>query len=288
MRVVALGFGGAELDSAGRLHDYVAGVLAAYPPEEERLVVLPGLAGLYLGQCFGWLGKPGSTEEAYGAYLEFMAAQPGILEDIFGKLARENGCWLVTGSFPVRDAGNLYHEAALISPRGDVAGRQRQVFLSRAEKALGMSRGEDLHVFAAGSMKLGLLLQTDGFYPETGRILAAKGAGLVAHCGALPEGDNRWLQFSALWQQVQQNQFFAVESQLCAEVGGVAYGADCRIHAPTEMTEGYTGILAEGREPVSAVPDEKARQTVIQGYPLLKLLNPLAYGSLACEGGEGV
>jgi predicted amidohydrolase len=288
MRVVTLSFYGADFTTPAEYKSYISNQLAPFLENDvSPLVVLPGLAGLYLAWRFGSLGQPNTPKGFYHTFNALSSHVREELNSLHRDIAKTNRCWLIPGTVPVTEAGALFHEARLITPEGELIGQQRQVFLSIQERSLGLSRSDDLYVFTADQVKLGILLHTDAFYPETGRILAAKGAQIVVHCGALPFGDNRYVQLSGIWQQVQQNQFFAVESQLWADLAGNAFGAQSIIHAPCEMTSGYTGILNEGgntAETVSAILDFEAREKVISGYSLLKLLNPIAYTPLACEG----
>ncbi|HHZ00570.1 MAG TPA: carbon-nitrogen hydrolase family protein, partial [Tissierellia bacterium] len=154
--------------------------------------------------------------------------------------------------------------------------------------AWGLARGTSTDVFDTPFGKLGIIVGTDAWYPETGRILALSGAGLICHPGALPEPKHTWLQFAGMWSQVQQNQFFCVESQLCTEIAGWRAGGETLIHAPCEMTAAGSGILARGGEdgrPVTAELDDNRRREVISRYPLLKLLQPEAYSPIYPEKG---
>ncbi len=165
-------------------------------------------------------------------------------------------------------------------------GWQRQLFLSRAEREMGLVRGTDVKVFETGMGRVGIIVGTDAWYPEVGRVLALKGVDVVCHCGALATGVNKWRQLAGIWQQVQQNQFFCVESQLAACITDKEFAAESLVHAPCEMTDGYEGILARGGLdglPVTAELDQEKRRQVVDSYPLLKLLNFGAYGELCGE-----
>ncbi len=86
-----------------------------------------------------------------------------------------------------------------------------------------------------------------------------------------------------MWQQVQQNQFFCVESQLQAVLAGKEFCGESFLHGPCEMTEGLTGILAKAKSPGNPVEgflNNEERQKVIAQNSLLKLLNPAAYSPL--------
>ena len=122
-------------------------------------------------------------------------------------------------------------------------GWQRQLFLSREERDMRWSRGEEATVFETAFGKLGIIIGTDAWYPEAGRVLALKGVEIVCCCGALAKGENKWRQLTGMWQQVQQNQFFCIESRLAATIPGVN---SMLLHLSTLPADnpGYEGILA--------------------------------------------
>ena len=288
VRVMGINFARAPFTTPAAYRHYLKEVIGSVLGKSEGLAVLPGLSDLYLSYRFGHVTQTGGLNRVIRDFLTLSAANRQALAELHSDVARELSCWLVPGTTLTIDDGHIYHEARLLTPQGETAGVQRQVFLSRRERELGLSRGEDLFVFTTGKARLGIIVGTDAFYSETGRILTGKGADLICHCGALPAGNNIWLQRTGMWQQVQQNQFFCVESQLAAELAGDDFYAESLVHAPCEMTDGFTGILARGvldGSPLSAVLDYTARQQVIQNYPLLKLLNPAAYDPLSCERG---
>ena len=105
------------------------------------------------------------------------------------------------------------------------------------------------------------------------------------------KGSIPWVQLTGMWQQVQQNQFFCIESQLHAVMAGNSFGAPSILHGPCEMTEGLTGILARGStpgDPAAGFLNNQERLHVIKDYSILGLLNPAAYGPLGCPGGEEI
>ena len=106
---------------------------------------------------------------------------------------------------------------------------------------MGLARSTSAEVFATPFGTLGIIVGTDAWYPETGRILALSGAGLICHRSRAGR-NHTWLQFAGMWSQVQQNQFFCVESQLCTEIAGYRAGGNTLIHAPCEMTAGSSGF----------------------------------------------
>ncbi|GFP43281.1 hypothetical protein HKBW3C_02411 [Candidatus Hakubella thermalkaliphila] len=288
MRVRTLSFAGSTFTSRQEYLDYLDGCLASR--EKCDLLVFPALLSLLLAWRFGELGSPGDLAEAVRALVRLPAAWQDDLAETHRALARGLSVHLVPGTSFTVEGDRVFQEACLISPEGEILGSQRQVFLSREERQWELSRGEEVPVFATELGMLGIIVGTDAWYPETGRVLALQGAEVVCHCGALPAGENCWCQLAGMWAQVQQNQFFCVESQLAAVIAGREFAAESLIHAPCEMTAGYTGIVAGGGlsgEPLEAHLDREARLGVIRQYPLLKLLDPAAYSPLGCRGGGG-
>ncbi|AYO29727.1 MAG: hypothetical protein PWR06_1154 [Thermoanaerobacteraceae bacterium] len=181
---------------------------------------------------------------------------------------------LVPGSF----REDSYHSAVIIH-RGDVIHIQCQTHLSRRDEKEGLIRGNDLDVVDTPIGKMGILIGNDCFHPQTGRILGLSGADVVA-CLYSMDGDyNRWLQISGIWQQVQQNQFFAVECAANGVINGRRYSGRSIIHNP--IWEGSNGILAEMPEDkegiLVSVLDFEKRNNIKQSYPLFKYLNRELY-----------
>ena len=201
--------------------------------------------------------------------------------DVHARLAETCGCYLVPGTF-FETAGEelFYHSAPLLDPQGRLLGIQRQTHLSSEEKTLGLSRGTELTVFDTPIGKLAIVVGTDAWYPEASRILALQGAEIVCHPGALPHPLGPWHQLSGMWKEVQQNQFFCLESQLFATLWERSFSGQLAIHAPCEMTPDQSGYLAKGeagKAVLTARLDREKRAHVIKQYPLLGLLNPQAY-----------
>lgn len=289
MLVKTVSFNNTAWADQGQYSHYLSKLLSDAKRSAPCLAVLPAFTSLLYAYQTGRLDGAATLDDAVSAFSRLTASCLEEYNALHAGIARETNCWLVAGSIFAWENDRLYHEARLFSPDGEHAGLQRQLFLSRRERGWGLARGEELAIFDIEGVKTGLLVGTDAWYPETGRVLALKGAEVVCHCGALAAGSNGWLQLAGIWQQVQQNQFFAVESQLSATIAGERFHGESLVHAPCEMTEGFTGIVARGgpeNQPVVAQLNRIARTVVINTYPLLRLLNPSAYTTLTCERGR--
>jgi predicted amidohydrolase len=278
MKAAALSLAGYKFASP---REYLAGLAENLTAGDIRLVVLPAYLALFLAYRCGELGNPASFPEALSLFFKLPRSWHDNFREMHACLAARLSAYLVSGTDFEPGEQGVWHTACLFSPRGELMGVQEQLFLSRQDKKWGLTRGNEAPVFETELGNLGLVVGTDAWYPEVGRILSLKGANILCHCGALPAaGENRWRQLAGMWQQVQQTQVFCVESQLVAEIAGTRFAAESVIHAPCEMTDGLTGVSGRGGldgKPVTAVLDEAARQQVAEGYPLRSLLNPAAY-----------
>jgi predicted amidohydrolase len=102
---------------------------------------------------------------------------PGAVTNKLGKMARENGFYLIVG-LPERDKDRIFNSAVLIDPQGDVVGVHRKVHLWATERSY-FTRGDDFKVYPTklGLMGIGICYDLD--FPESTRIMALKGAQIV-------------------------------------------------------------------------------------------------------------
>ncbi len=247
------------------------------------LAVLPAYSALFLGLATGALEPAPDFAGALRQYLKNHNDWNRQYLELHSSLARDLKIYLVAGTVVESEAGCRYHTAYCFNPGGDTWGSQRQTHLTRAEREIGFSRGEELNMFDLDGLQAGMVVGNDARHPEVGRIFALRGAALLLHCGALEAGYNCWPQVAGMWSQVQQNQFWAVEAQLKGKVGARSFGAPPAVIGPCEITPGQSGYLARGyphSAVITAELDEEARRQIRQQYPLLELLNPAAYSEL--------
>ncbi len=186
------------------------------------------------------------------------------------------GIYLCPGSFWERDGDKLYHSSCILS-EGETILWQRQLYLSKWERLKGVSRGDELNIVTIGSSKLGIIMPTDAFYPQVSRRLALMGVDIVAAPTAIVNSKGSLLQMSGVWQNVQQNLFYAVESSLKGALGGSVFYGISAIHAPLEATEDSTGYLALEKEQeeglVIAELDLRKRLEAAERFNTLKHMN---------------
>ncbi|MDS1030858.1 carbon-nitrogen hydrolase family protein [Bacillota bacterium LX-D] len=242
-----------------------------------KLILLPALAGFFL-YC---------REKNLGACLENWAdlcRDPAIhkgSDSIFlarcASIAQKLCIYLGTGTSLVWSKNSFEHQSLLLNPTGNICGQQSQTHVSKSESQLPIKLGNDLTVWDLPFGKVGFCVSSDIFYPEVSRILAWKGADLILAPAISLLPYNPWRQVAAMWQEVQQNQFFCLENWLNVPLGRLKLGGKAPILGPCQLTPGQTGYLTEGISSSSAQLDFTALTQVRQEYPLLKQLNYPAY-----------
>ncbi len=215
-----------------------------------------------------------------GVRLAVLSGSPGWDEVWDGPLARAGelaarfGLWLVADVGPQRDGeGRVFPCLHVFADDGRLVGVQRQVHMSREDRALMYTPGEELRVFDSPAGAVGLLVGADVLVPEVSRALTLLGADVLIHVGALRgASEGAWL--ARLWRAVQANQTFGIEAY---PVGAGLVGRSC-VLAPVEMTPDGMGILAraasaEAEAVVVARLDFGARAALVQKYNILAEMN---------------
>ena len=234
--------------------------------EQVDIIVFPGFTGCFFQQ----LSCPDRSIQS----LIKEADSTEYIEQL-KELSREHKIAICPGSYWQKEKGNIYHESCLII-NGEVQLKQRQIYLARWERELGFSRGEKIELKEVKDWKLALIISTDVFYPQVSRIAALKGAGIVLSPVGFTGEKNRALQISGMWQEVQQNQFFTVESGFNGFLGEQSFWGESIIYAPLEMTEERDGFLTRTKGQQSLVIaelDNKKRRKAISKFDVLSQLN---------------
>jgi len=277
---MALSLSDASFNSPSEYEDYVERIVREVQIQPD-LVVLPAYSSLLFALKCGLIRKLSGFRETAISYLENCEELNKEFLESQMKLAKNLNLYVISGTNLERKGEKIYHSSTALDRKGKVLGKQRQTHLSALDRELGICRGNELQVFHTGLAKIGIVVGNDSWYPEVSRILALQGAEIICHPGAIDtEQSSLWRQLSGMWREVQQNQFFCVESQLTASIGGESFSAQCAVHAPCEMTEekkGYLALGEVGQKCVSAQLDFTAREKVIRDYPLLAYLNREAY-----------
>lgn len=235
--------------------------------EKVDIIVFPGFTGCFYQQ----LSCP--DNRSAGSIIN-KADSREYIEQV-KNLSQNYKIAICPGSYWQKEKGSIYHESCLII-NGKVQFKQRQIYLARWEREMGFSRGTDIELKEIKDWKLALIISTDVFYPQVSRMAALKGADIVLSPVGFTGEKNRALQISGMWQEVQQNQFFAIESGFNGFLGNYSFWGESVIYAPLEMTEGGDGYLkrSSGQQSlIIAELDNKKRRNAISKFDVLSQLN---------------
>lgn len=132
------------------------------------VLILPELAG-----C-------GYTTDAdiLWAHAESLAA-PGRILDTFREISRQRSLTMVAG-FAERQGDRLFNSAAVVYPDGSIPPTYRKLHLFQDEADVFHPGDHGLPLFDVGGHKIGVAVCFDLRFPEVVRILAARGASLIA------------------------------------------------------------------------------------------------------------
>ena len=234
--------------------------------EQVDIIVFPGFTGCFFQQ----LNCPDR-----GIMSLIKEADSGEYIEQVKDLSQNYKIAICPGSYWQKEKNNIYHESCLII-NGEVQLKQRQTYLARWERELGFSRGTKIELKEIKDWKVALIISTDVFYPQVSRMAALKGADIVLSPVGFT-GEKNWsLQISGMWQEVQQNQFFAVESGFNGSLGEQSFWGESIIHAPLEMTEKGDGYLerSSGQQSlIIATLDNEQRKKAISKFDVLSQLN---------------
>ncbi len=96
------------------------------------------------------------------------------------KFAREYSTAIVAG-FAEADGQDLYNSAVIIDRDGDIKGVYRKIHLFYDEKRLFKPGNLGFNVYRLADMRVGVMICYDWRFPESARVLALKGAQVIAH-----------------------------------------------------------------------------------------------------------
>lgn len=163
----------ASPDKDANLREAEAGVREA-AGRGARVVALP--------EVFNWRGDK-NDETKYAESI------PGPTAELMGRLARELGIYLLSGSILEQVPGHsrAYNTSLLFDPKGAAIARYRKIHLFDVDIEAGVSAmesetrqpGSEIVVAETGLCPMGLTVCYDLRFPELYRALALKGAQMV-------------------------------------------------------------------------------------------------------------
>lgn len=241
-------------------------VVAKAEAQGAELIVLPGASTF----------TDGSFQEEDASFLSQAGALSGCHPDVA----------VCPGRFIETEDGKRYPVSVLLL-NGEILLKQRQLYLASWEREAGFERGDALGTVRYLGFTVCILAGADIFYPQTGREAALTGVNLVISPTAILKENAECRRIAGLWQQVQANKFFAVESGFDGERDGFRFDGGGVVYAPLEMTTAGDGFLAREKPPGAPVAllDEEKRQEAVKKFDVLKQLNSAFYRKSGMFGG---
>jgi len=225
-----------------------------------NIIVLPEMATT----CYGW-----SNRWELAPYVETI---PGATTDLFARITRQYGCYIVIGMAEVDPAtGIFYNSAALLGPYGLIGSyRKTHLFISDPRWAAVGNLG--LPVWDTNFGRIGIAICMDMEFPEVARVLALKGAEIIAFpCNWLGETCP-----SALWMtRAMENEVYIVAANRWGRERGVEFSGGSCVIDPQGNVLSYQG---SGNGVIGAEFDLTKKSD--------KSINPLPLGKIQTLPGE--
>lgn len=189
-------------------------------------------------------------EPAPGRAVRRLAQLTIDYEDLFTKLAIENNLYIIAGTHPIVQKGQLFNAAHLFTPHGRIF-QQKKVHLTNAEKgAYQMSRGHRFYVYHTDYGRIAILICYDVEFPEASRLLAESGAQIIFVPSCTDERQAFWRVRYCSHARAIENQIYVVVSSTVGNLPHVPcmatnYG-QAAILTPSDYFFARDGISAEG------------------------------------------
>ena len=171
------------------------------------------------------------TNDAFVAYAEEGGCESW---ERMAACAKEAGITLVAGSIPEKESGRIYNSSMVFNPQGERIARHRKMHLfdidikggQRFKESDTFTPGDEVVVFEADGVKMGLCICFDMRFPELARLLVQKGAQVIVCPAAfnMTTGPMHWeLMFR---QRAVDNQVYTLGAAPARDVNGpyVSYG----------------------------------------------------------------
>ncbi len=200
------------------------------------------------------------------------------------KFASEHSVIIVAGIAEV-EGSKFYNSAVVISSDGDYVGKYRKLHLFSTEKFVFEPGDLGLKVFNLNGIKIGVLICFDWIFPEAARVLALKGAHLIAHSAnlVLP-----YAQTAMLARSIENKVFTITANRIGVEE---IEGMRLRFTGMSQITSPKMEVLKrapKNSEEVGVVdidPKEAENKKITELNDLWKDRRPPEYSLLTEEGG---
>ena len=179
-----------------------------------------------------------------------LAEMVGDYEELFRRLASESRMYIIGGTHPVIQQGQLFNTAHLFTPNGMVF-RQKKVHLTATEKvAYQMSRGHGFYIYHTDFGKIAILVCYDVEFPEAARVLAEAGAQIIFVPSCTDERQGFCRVRYCAQARASENQVYVAMAGTVGNLPDVPHMAthygQASILTPSDYFFARDGIAAEG------------------------------------------
>jgi N-carbamoylputrescine amidase len=164
-------------------------------------------------------------------YFDYAESIPGPTTDTISELARRLAVYIVAPFYEQEGPGMYYNSAVLISPQGEIVGRQRKMHIPAVkslEKIYFQPAEPNFPVFQTEYGKVAICICYDRLFPEVCRALALNGAELI-FC---PIAGTIFPKVSTLDTRALENVLFIVAANRVGEEEGHRYTGGSMIVDP--------------------------------------------------------
>ncbi len=206
-----------------------------------QLAVLPPYLFIFL-QSLQWEQNL-DFQQGFMYFAEQDTEYNNQLAKIHQEIARQYSIYLIPGTTIEKNRDGMFHSAWIISPQGDIISKQYQTHLAPWEQKLQLSRGKTLDPISLPFGRVGMLLSTDCWQPEAGRILSKMGGEIFIGLQGMQEKNNVWMQMSGLWQLVQHNKVCGIECCFDGMLLQTKLYGQSMLHIPRKQCQNKIGIV---------------------------------------------
>ncbi len=169
--------------------------------------------------------------------------------NIFALLAHQSKLYIHAGSTLLFSSGKCYERSFLFGPDGEAVLEQDKLFLSPAEKAVGICPGEDVELCETPLGRIAILPGNDSNFFEPAKAASQLGAHLIL-CPRTPtEADNQVAERCGPWMRCQEQALYALVSRFVGKLDTFQFRGKAAVFAPYEATKtNKTGIVIQSEQ----------------------------------------
>lgn len=214
----------------------------------DLLGIIPGfgLLNRYLNSRPASAGSGGSMNMPglYPVLMNISEPVRNAVEGVMCRLAHKYHMYIYTGSYFIKENGELYNGGAIISREGDILGKQKKLHLTDFEERLSIKRDSELRVFSLDIGKAAFPVCMDASYYEVFSLARSRGCDIVVLPIANNEEYRLYRALRGIWPRVQESHVYGIKASLNGWFCGMHFTGKAGIFAPIAMTAGGDGIVA--------------------------------------------